>query len=49
LDFEADFDFWAQGGRSGLSCAARVPIKRKARTARGTGARERRGVIGIEN
>ena len=48
-DFEADFDFCAQGGRSGLSCAVTVPMKRKVRTARGALAREQRGVIGIEN
>ena len=49
MDFEADFDFCAQGGRSGLSWAATFPTKRNAKTARGTVARERRGVIGIES
>jgi len=49
LDFEADFDFCAQGGRSGLSCAATIPTKRNARTAKGTVAREQRGVINIES
>src|SRR6267143_4404327 len=45
LDLETDLDFCAQGGRFGLSCAAAVPIKRNARTASGTVAREQRGVI----
>src|SRR6266478_1058770 len=49
LDFEADFDFCAQGGRSGLSCAVTVPMKRKVRTAKGTVAREQGGVIDIES
>ncbi len=49
LDFEADLDFCAQGGRSGLSWAATVPMKRKVRKVRGTVARKQRGVIDIES
>jgi hypothetical protein len=48
VEFEAGFDFCAQGGRSGLSCAVPFPIQRKGRTARSTVGREQRGVIDIE-
>jgi len=47
-EFEAGFEFCAQGGRSGLSCAVTIPIKRKAKTVRSTAAREQWGVVGIE-
>jgi hypothetical protein len=45
--FELDLDFWAQGGRSGLSWLKAVPPDSRAKTVRIRAGRERWGVIRI--
>jgi hypothetical protein len=47
LVFEPDLDFWAQGGRSGLSWLRAPQQYSRAKTAKYTAGRERWGVICI--